>query len=104
MQGSINRQAAIQSSIDYRLYKFGGESVTGLFAPERYPGGVAWIVQSEVTVLGQPLKDPDMAGATVTQYGKAADLNVRVKIDRVRLRLDLSYRDLAFILHTLPSS
>ena len=33
----------------------------------------------------------------------AGDLNVRVKRDRIRLRLDLSYRDLAFILHSQPS-
>jgi hypothetical protein len=103
MQASIHRGTPIQSSVDYRLYRFGGESVTGLFAPERYPGGLSWIAQSELTVLGQTLKDPEMPGATVTQYGKAGDLNVRVKIDRVRLRLDLSYRDLAFILHSLPS-
>lgn len=103
VQASLHRGAPIQSSIDYRLYKFGGESVSGLFAPERYPGGVAWIAQSEFTVLAQSLKDPDVPGATVTQYGTAGDLNVRVKIDRVRLRLDLSYRDLAFVLHTQPS-
>ena len=47
--------------------------------------------------------DPGAPGRTTTQYGKAGDLNVRVKLDRTRLRLDLSYRDLAFLLHTLPS-
>jgi hypothetical protein len=104
VQASLHRGAPIQSSIDYRLYKFGGESVSGLFAPERYPGGVAWIVQSEFTMLAQSLRGPGGTGATVTQNGKAGDLNVRVKIDRVRLRLDLSYRDLAFVLHTQPSS
>jgi hypothetical protein len=35
--------------------------------------------------------------------GYAGDLNVRVKIDRVRLRLDASFRDLGFILHAQPS-
>jgi hypothetical protein len=102
VQASIHRGAPVQSSDDYRLYRFNGESVTGLFAPERYPGGVAWLAQSEFTILRQRLKDPTMTGATIRQYGMAADLNVRVKIDRLRLRLDLSYRDLAFILHTLP--
>jgi hypothetical protein len=33
----------------------------------------------------------------------AGDLNVRMKLDRLRLRVDLSYRDLAFILHSQPS-
>jgi hypothetical protein len=103
VQASIHRGAPIQSSLDYRLYKFGGESISGLFAPDRYPGGVSWIAQSEFTILGQTLKDPQLPGATLTEYGRAGDLNVRVKIDRVRLRLDISYRDLAFILHSQPS-
>src|SRR5262249_9434620 len=49
---------------------------------------------------GQTLKDPETAGATTRQIGVAGDLNVRVKIDRIRLRADVSYRDLAFILHS----
>ena len=98
VQASIHRGAPVQSSDDYQLYRYNGESITGLFAPERYPGGVAWLAQSEFTILGQRLKDPTMSGATTVQYGMAGDLNVRVKIDRLRLRLDLSYRDLAFIL------
>ena len=102
-QASIHQGMPLRSSVDYRLYKFNGESVSGLFAPETYPGGLAWLAQSEFTVLGQTLKDPEATGSTVKQFGMAGDLNVRVKIDRLRLRLDLSYRDLAFILHSQPS-
>lgn len=103
VQASIHRGMPLRSSLDYQLYKFHGEAVSDLFAPERYPGGLAWLAQTEFTVIGQTLADPDAPGRTTTQYGKAGDLNVRVKIDRLRLRLDLSYRDLAFLLHTLPS-
>ena len=102
-QASIHQGMPLRSSVDYRLYKFNGESVSGLFAPEKYPGGLAWLAQSEFTVLGQTLKDPASPGSTVKQFGLAGDLNVRVKIDRIRLRLDLSYRDLGFILHSQPS-
>ncbi|HEU4728633.1 MAG TPA: hypothetical protein VFT22_12105 [Kofleriaceae bacterium] len=102
-QASIHQGVPLRSSLDYRLYKFNGESVAGLFAPERYPGGLSWLAQAEFTVLGQTLKDPERTGSTVNQFGKAGDLNVRVKLDRIRLRLDLSYRDLAFILHSQPS-
>lgn len=102
VQASLHRGAPVQSSLDYQLYRFNGESVSGLFAPERYPGGVAWLAQAEFTILGQTLKDPTMPGETVRQTGMAGDLNVRVKIDRLRLRLDLSYRDLEFILHSQP--
>ncbi|HEY4177216.1 MAG TPA: hypothetical protein VGM90_10305 [Kofleriaceae bacterium] len=102
-QITIHKDYPVRSSVDYKLYKYNNESITSLFAPEKYPGGVSWLAQSEFTVLGQTLKDPEKTGSTKVQYGKAGDLNVRVKIDRVRLRFDVSYRDLAFILHSQPS-
>jgi len=102
VQASIHRGMPLRSSIDYQLYKFHGEAISDLFAPERYPGGLAWLAQAEFTVLGQTLADPGATGQTTLQYGKAGDLNVRVKLDRLRLRLDLSYRDAGFLLHALP--
>ncbi|MBA3459702.1 MAG: hypothetical protein H0T46_07060 [Deltaproteobacteria bacterium] len=102
-QVSVHKGMPLRSSVDYRLYKFNGEQVSHLFAQEKYPGGLAWLAQAEFTVMGQTLKDSDKTGSTKTQIGKAGDLNVRVKMDRIRLRLDLSYRDLAFILHSQPS-
>jgi hypothetical protein len=103
VQASIHKGMPLRSSVDYRLYKNNGEQVSQLFLPERYPGGVSWLAQTEFTVLGQTLKDPDKTGSTKRQIGHAGDLNVRVKIDRVKLQMDLSYRDLAFILHSVPS-
>ncbi len=102
-QISIHKDMPVQSSIDYRLYRYNGERVSGLFDPVKYPGGLSWLVMSEFTMLGQTLKDPEMTGTTKIQYGKAGDINVRVMMDRIRLRFDASYRDLAFILHSTPS-
>ena len=53
--------------------------------------------------LVQTLKDPERTGSTKRQFGTCGDVNLRMKIDRVRLRMDVSYRDLAFILHSQPS-
>jgi hypothetical protein len=58
---------------------------------------------AEATMLGQTLKDPEASGSTKVQWGVAGDINIRTMIDRVRLRVDLQYRDLAFILHSVPS-
>jgi hypothetical protein len=102
-QIAIHQGMPVQSSIDYRLYKFNGERVSGLFDPVKYPGGTSWLAMSEFTVLGQTLKDPEKTGTTKLQVGMAGDINVRVMINRVRLRFDASYRDLAFILHSVPS-
>jgi len=75
----------------------------GVTPTEAYPGGVTWMVAAEATATGQTLKDPDVSGGTKMQVGYAGDINTRVKINRTRLRMDLSYRDLAFILHSTPS-
>lgn len=102
-QVSINKGMPVRSSVDYRLYKFNNEQVSGLFNPEKYPGGLSWLVSGELTVMGQTLKDPENTGSTKIQQGYAGDLNIRVKLDRMRIRADLSFRDLAFILHSQPS-
>ncbi|MFN0246609.1 MAG: hypothetical protein ACKV2T_06850 [Kofleriaceae bacterium] len=93
----------VRSSVDYRLYKFNNEQVSGLFAPVKYPGGLSWSAQAEFTMMGQTLKDPEATGSTKIQKGYAGDVNLRLKMDRIRLRVDASFRDLAFILHSQPS-
>ena len=102
-QAAIHHGMPVQSSIDYKLYKNNGERVTGLFDPVKYPGGLAWLAMTEFTMLGQTLKNPELTGSTTIQSAMAGDLNVRVMLDRVRFRFDASYRDLAFILHSVPS-
>lgn len=102
-QASIHEGMPVRSSVDYKLYTFNNERVAPLFNPEKYPGGLSWLAQAEFTMLGQTLKDPDVIGETTIQKGYAGDLNIRVKLDRIRLRADFSYRDLAFILHSQPS-
>jgi hypothetical protein len=102
-QVALHKGMPVQSSIDYKLYKHNDERVSGLFDPVKYPGGVSWLAMAEATMIGQTLKDADKTGSTKLQTGQAGDINVRVMIDRVRLRFDLSYRDLAFILHSVPS-
>jgi len=102
-QVSVFKGIPLRSSVDYKLYKYNGERVSQLFSPDKYPGGFSWLAQAEFTTLGQTLKDPENTGSTKRQIGMAGDLNVRLKLNRYRLRLDLSYRDLAFILHSQPS-
>jgi hypothetical protein len=103
VQAAVHKGMPVQSSIDYKLYKFNGERVSGLFDPVKYPGGLAWLGMAEFTTLAQTLKDPDKTGTTKLQKGMAGDVNIRVMVDRTRFRFDASYRDLAFILHSVPS-
>jgi len=102
-QVALHKGMPVQSSVDYKLYKYNNERISGLFNPVKYPGGLSWLAMAEGTVIGQTLKDPEKTGTTTVQKGYAGDVNVRVMIDRVRLRFDASYRTLSFILHSQPS-
>ena len=102
-QVALHKGMPVQSSIDYKLYKNNNERVSGLFNPVKYPGGLSWLAMAEFTAIGQTLKDPEKTGVTVVQKGYAGDINVRIMLDRFRIRFDASYRTLAFILHSQPS-
>ncbi len=93
----------VSSSVDYKLYKYDPERVGRVFQKAKYPGGLSWLAMAEATYLGQTLKHPERSGSTTVQPGVAGDLNLRVMKDRVRMRLDVQYRDLAFLLHSVPS-
>jgi hypothetical protein len=102
-QIAIHQGMPVTSSLDYKLYKNDPERIGRVFQPVVYKPGLSWLVMSEATILGQTLKDPEKTGSTKIQYGKAGDINVRVMKDRWRFRFDLSYRDLAFVMHSVPS-
>lgn len=102
-QVAVHDGMPVQSSIDYKLYKNDGERIGQLFKKQTYGGGLSWLAMSEATVLGQTLKDPEKSGSTKAQFGFAADVNVRVLMNRYRFRFDGQVRDLAYILHSVPS-
>ncbi len=102
-QVALHDGMPIGSSIDYLLYRNDPTRVDRLFQPPVYPGGISWLVAAEATVLGQTLKDPEATGSTTVQWASAGDVNARLKWNRTRFRLDLQYRDLAYILHSTPS-
>ncbi len=93
----------VASSIDYKLYRYDPERIGRVFQKAKYPGGISWLAMAEATYLGQTLKHPERSGSTTVQSGLAGDMNLRVMMDRIRLRLDVQYRDLAFVLHSVPS-
>jgi len=102
-QVAVHKGMPVTSSVDYKLYKYDPERIGRVFQKARYPGGLSWLAMAEATLLGQTLKDPEASGSTKIQWGAAGDINVRAMLDRFRLRFDVQYRDLAFILHSVPS-
>ncbi|MBI4512446.1 MAG: hypothetical protein HY698_22665 [Deltaproteobacteria bacterium] len=103
IQLALHDGMSVGSSIDYALYRNEPESIARLFRKEQYPGGLSWLVSTEGTVIAQVLKDPENTGQTRAQNGHAGDVNVRVKWDYLRFKADFMVRDLAFILHSIPS-
>jgi len=102
-QIAVHHGMPVTSSVDYKLYKFDPERIGRMFQKARYPGGLSWLAMAEATLLGQTLKDPEASGSTKIQWGAAGDVNLRAMLERYRMRLDVQYRDLAFILHSVPS-
>lgn len=103
LQVAVHKGMPVQSSIDYKLYKNDPERIGRLFNKTKYPGGLSWLAMAEVERVGQTLKDPTKSGSTKRQWGNAGDVNLRVMYDKIRVRFDASYRDLAYLLHTVPS-
>jgi hypothetical protein len=103
VQVAAHKGMPVQSSVDYKLYKNDPERIGRVFSKTKYPGGLSWLAMSEFTILGQTLKDPAKSGSTKIQWGKAFDVNARVMYDKIRVRFDASFRDLAYLLHTVPS-
>jgi hypothetical protein len=104
VQVALQQGIPVGSSIDYRLYRNDREGIrTFVRKRDSYPGGLAWMVAGEATLLAQTLKDPERPGSTTTQYGAAGDINYRLKYNFTRVHVDLQYRDLAYILHSTPS-
>jgi len=93
----------VGSSVDYAIYRNEPESVARLFKKESYPNGMSYLVAAEGTFLTQTLQDPEKPASTVRQPAFAADLNLRVKNCFTRFKADFLVRDLAFILHNVPS-
>ncbi len=102
-QVAVHDGMPVQSSIDYKLYKYDPERIGRVFQRARYKEGLQWLAMGELTYLGQTLKHPEKTGTTVVQPGIAGDINLRIMMDRIRIRVDAQYRDLAFILHSVPS-
>jgi hypothetical protein len=103
MQIALHSGMPVGSSIDYALYRNNPESISRIFKKESYPGGTSWLVSAEGTAIFQTLKDYEKSGSTKTQPGFAGDVNARVKLDYARFKLDVMTRDVAFILHSIPS-
>jgi hypothetical protein len=104
VQVAVHDGMPVGSSIDYALYRNEPEGIARLFRKESYPGGMSWLVSAEATLIEQTLKDPERVGSTTRQRGFAADVNARLKLDFLRVKLDAMVRDLAYILHSVPSS
>jgi len=74
----------VGTSIDLRLYRNDPELYQRFFAPEQYPGGLAYSVSLEGSYLVQTLSDPDRFGATVPQEATAVALQARARLDSPR--------------------
>lgn len=89
-------------SVDFALYRNDPDMPQRFFAPERYPGGLSYLVALEGSYLVQTLEDPDVFGRTVPQEAQALSLQARMKWNYLRLHMLGLYRTLSFIQFEVP--
>ncbi|WP_187323602.1 hypothetical protein [Stigmatella aurantiaca] len=92
----------VGTSVDFQLYRNDPEVYQRFFAPESYPGGLAYSISLEGSYLTQSLEDPDVSAQTVTQGATAVALQARAKLDYLRVHLLGLYRTLSFIQFNVP--
>ncbi|HZI14110.1 MAG TPA: hypothetical protein VE153_27330, partial [Myxococcus sp.] len=92
----------VGTSVDFRLYKNDPEIYQRFFAPEQYPGGFSISASLEGSYLTQTLEKPDEFGSTEPQSATAVALQVRTKINYLRLSLLGLYRSLSYIQFDVP--
>ena len=90
--------------VDFRLYKNDPLLKENFFNPEPYNDGISFLVQSEISVLGQTLQNMERPTTTSIQHAVAGDFTARLKVGKTRVNLLAVYRDLAFILFNVPST
>ena len=90
------------TSIDLRLYRNDPDYPDKLFAPETYPGGVAFQASVEGTWLTQTLENPDVFARTQFQSAQALALQARVKWNFLRINFLGLYRTLSYIQFNVP--
>ncbi len=98
----FHQGAPVGSSIDFALYKNDPDMPTRFFAPESYPGGFAMSASLEGSYLQQTLADPDVFGQTKVQGAYASALQLRAKVDFLRVNLLGLIRSLTFLQFNVP--
>jgi hypothetical protein len=104
-QVMLHSGVPVGRSGEFALYKNDPSNIGRIWRPDEYPGGLSWAVSAEATYTQSTLQDPDptRAQSTTRQTGMAGDLNARVKWNHVRLRADLTYQDVPYLLVNVPS-
>ncbi len=92
----------VGTSIDFRLYRNDPDVYQRFFAPEQYPGGLAYSVSLEGNYLTQTLEDPDVFAQTVPQAATAVALQARAKWNYWRFHMLGLYRSLSYIQFEVP--
>ncbi len=92
----------VGTSVDFRLYRNDPDVYQRFFAPEQYPGGLAYSLSLEGSYLVQTLEDPDVFGRTVPQGASAVALQARAKVNFLRMHMLGLYRSLSFIQFDVP--
>ncbi len=102
-QVSVFRGGDIGTSVDFRLFRDDPQVATSWLYPVKYTSGFNFWIAGEFNLLNQTLIDVDRSNTISWQRGIAADANVKLRFNKLRVNLDVVYRDAAFLLFNTPS-
>lgn len=102
-QVSYTQGLPVETSVDLRLYRNDPRFPWRGFRSQVYAEQWSFLISSELSLLTQNLRDPDVFGQTELQTATAGDLNFRVQKGYTRFSADLVYRNVEFILFNVPS-
>lgn len=93
----------VPQSVDFLLYKNDPNKPLILFKPEKYDADqFAWSLSAEADVLGQHLKDFDVAGATKDQTSFGGAIQGVVRAGYLRFSASGIYRNLNYVVRNVP--
>lgn len=94
---------AIGMPLDFRVLKNDPLRASRQLSPEEYNDATSLLIQSEFSMLGQTLQDPEQAFTTTIQSATAADVTARLKVGKWRLHALIVFREITFLLFNTPS-
>jgi len=92
----------IGESVDFRLYRNDPDARDAASEQIEYTPGVHFLWGTEFSGIAQTAIDFEDSGSTTNSWATAGDTNIKLRIHRFRVKVDVVYRSLNFLVFNTP--